>query len=118
MREKIERHIDEHEHGEVPPPGHTPTTGREMEQEVDRGLWGPGALGTRSQLIGGAGGLVVGGIVGGVLGLLAGLVLFAGQTTSLVITIVVGVVAGATALGIAGGFVWNRGKQERGDPDV
>ena len=118
MREKIERHIAEHEHGEVPPPEHSHATGEEMEQELDKGLWGPGALGTRSQLIGGAGGLVLGGIVGGVLGLLVGLLLFAGDVAGVVITIVVGIVAGSTALGIAGGFVWNRGKQERGEPDV
>lgn len=118
MRERIERHQQEHEHGQVEPPEPSEPSGTEMERELDRGVWAPGALGTRSQLIGGAGGVVLGTVLGALIGLILGLAFFWGQTGSVVITLVVGAVAGATALGLAGGFVYNRGRQERGEPDV
>lgn len=118
MRENVERHIQEHEHGSVQPPAPSKASGREMEREVDGGLFAPGALGTKSQLIGGTVGTVAGTLLGALIGLVLGLVFFSGETASVVITVVVGAVAGATALGIGGGFVWNRGAQERGEADV
>lgn len=118
MRENIERHMDEHEHGRVRPPAPSRASGRDMEREVDGGVWGPGAFATKSQVIGGTVGTLVGGVLGLLIGLVLGLAFFGGEMVSVVITAAVGAVAGGTALGTAGGFLWNRGAQERGDPDV
>lgn len=118
MPQNIERHMDEHEHGSVQPPAPGEVSGREMEREVDGGVWGPGAFATKSQVIGGTVGTLVGGVLGLLIGGVLGLAFFGGETVSVVITAVVGAVAGATALGTAGGFLWNRGAQERGEPDI
>lgn len=118
MRENIERHMEEHEHGRVTPPAPSQPSGRELEREADGGVFGPGTVATKSQVIGGTVGTVVGTLLGGLIGLVLGLAFFGGEMTSVLITAVVGAVAGATALGTAGGFLWNRGAQERGEPDV
>lgn len=118
MREDIERHMDEHEHGQVQPPVPSEPEGRELEREVDGGVWGPGAFATKSQVIGGTVGTLVGGALGLLVGFVLGMAFFGDETTSVIIVAVVGAVAGSTALGTAGGFLWNRGRQERGEPDV
>lgn len=118
MRDKIQRHMDSHEHGRVEEPRPSDASGRQMEREVDSGIWGPGVFATKSQVIGGVAGTVIGGVLGGLIGLVLGLAFFYGEPFSVAITVIVGVVAGATALGTAGGFVFNRGRQERGDPDI
>lgn len=118
MREDSDRHMDEHQHGQVQPPAPSEPSGREMEREVDRGVWGPGAFATRSQVVGGTVGTLVGGLLGLLIGFVLGMAFFGGEMLSVGIVAVVGAVAGSTALGTAGGFLWNRGRQERGEPDV
>lgn len=118
MGDKIQRHMDSHEHGRVEDPQPSHASGQEMEREIDSGIWGPGLFATKSQMIGGMAGTVIGGVLGGLIGLVLGLAFFYGDPFTVAITVIVGVVAGATALGTAGGFVFNRGHQERGEPDI
>lgn len=118
MGDRIEQHMDDHEHGRVEPPQPSHASGSDMEREVDGGIWGPGVFATKSQVVGGIAGTVIGGVLGGLIGLVLGLAIFYGEPFSVAITVIVGVVAGSTALGTAGGFLFNRGRQERGEPDI
>lgn len=89
-----------------------------MREEADSAVAGPGVVATKSQTQGGIIGTLIGTVIGVVLGLIVGFVFFGGRTSTVVITIIAFAVAGATAGGTSGGFLRNRGRQERGDPDV
>jgi hypothetical protein len=88
----------------------------EQRAEAESFTIGPGVAGTRSQMRGGVGGIVLGTIVGALLGLIVGVI--AGGTPVTVIAIIVGAVAGATAGGVVGGFLRPRQKLEGGEADT
>lgn len=89
-----------------------------MREEADKAVAGPGVVATKSQTQGGIIGTVVGTVIGAVLGLIIAFVFFGDRTSTIVITIIAFAIAGATAGGTSGGFLRNRGRQQRGDPDV
>ena len=88
---------------------------RALREEADAAVVGPGVVATKSQMQGGVIGTVVGAIAGALLGLLLGPVIWDG---AVILSVIVFAIAGATAGGTLGGFMRNRGRQERGDPDV
>jgi outer membrane lipoprotein SlyB len=88
----------------------------EQREEAEAFTVGPGLAGTKSQMRGGIGGLVIGAVVGAVLGFIVGAI--AGGTSLIIIAAVVGAVAGATAGGVAGGFLRPRQKLEGGEADT
>jgi outer membrane lipoprotein SlyB len=87
-----------------------------QREEAESFTIGPGLAGTKSQMRGGMGGIVLGTIVGAVLGLIIGAVI--GGTSITIITAIVGAIAGATAGGVIGGFVRPRQKLEGGEADT
>lgn len=89
-----------------------------LRQEADAAVVGPGVVATKSQSQGALLGTVIGTVIGVVLGLIIGGLLFRDRTSTFVIAVIVFAIAGATAGGSSGGFLRNRKRQERGDPDV
>jgi outer membrane lipoprotein SlyB len=88
----------------------------EQRAEAESFTVGPGLTGTKSQMRGGLGGILLGAIVGAVLGLIVGAI--AGGTQLTIIAVIVGAVAGATAGGVAGGFLRPRQKLTGGEADT
>jgi hypothetical protein len=88
----------------------------EQHAEAEAFTIGPGVAGTKSQMRGGIGGLVLGTIIGAVLGWIVGAIV--GGTSVTIICIIVGAVAGATAGGVVGGFLRPRQKLEGGEADI
>jgi hypothetical protein len=88
----------------------------EQRAEAESFTIGPGITGTKSQMRGSIGGLMLGIVVGAVLGLIVGALI--GGTGVTVITVIVGAVAGATAGGTIGGFLRPRQKLEGGEADT
>jgi outer membrane lipoprotein SlyB len=88
----------------------------EQRAEAESFTIGPGVTGTKSQMRGGIGGLVLGTLVGAVLGLIVGVIIGGAQVT--IITVIVGAVAGCTAGGVIGGFLRPRQKLEGGEADT
>ena len=95
----------------------TPSKGA-MRQEADKAVAGPGVVATKSQTQGGIIGTLVGTVVGVVIGLIVAALFFRDSTSTFVIALIAFGIAGATAGGTSGGFLRNRQRQERGDPDV
>ena len=91
---------------------------RVMREEADSAVVGPGVVATKSQIQGSAIGALVGAVIGAVIGLLAGLLIWNDSTQAIMIAVIVFAVGGATAGGTSGGFLRNRERMERGDPDV
>lgn len=89
-----------------------------LREEADSAVAGPGVVATKSQTQGGIIGTLVGTVIGVVLGLIVAALFFGDSTSTFVITLIAFGVAGATAGGTSGGFLRNRGRQERGEPDV
>jgi outer membrane lipoprotein SlyB len=88
----------------------------EQRAEAESFTIGPGVAGTKSQMRGGVGGVVLGTIIGALLGLIVGVI---GEGTPLIIiALIVGAVAGATAGGVIGGFLRPRQKLEGGEADI
>jgi outer membrane lipoprotein SlyB len=88
----------------------------EQRKEAESFTIGPGVTGTKSQIRGGIGGLVLGTLIGAVLGAIVGAIIGGAQLT--IITAIVGAVAGATAGGVIGGFLHPRQKLEGGEADT
>jgi outer membrane lipoprotein SlyB len=88
----------------------------EQRAEAESFTIGPGVAGTKSQIRGGLGGILLGGIVGALLGLIVGAI--AGGTEVMVIAVIVGAVAGVTAGGVVGGFLRPRQKLTGGEADT
>jgi outer membrane lipoprotein SlyB len=87
-----------------------------QRQEAESFTIGPGVAGTKSQMRGGVGGIVLGTVLGAVLGVIIGAIV--GGTSLTIITAIVGAVAGATAGGVIGGFLRPRQKLEGGEADT
>ena len=88
----------------------------EQREEAESFTIGPGLAGSKSQMRGGAGGIVLGTIVGALLGLMIGAII--GGASLTIITTIVGAIAGATAGGVIGGFLRPRQKLEGGEADT
>jgi outer membrane lipoprotein SlyB len=88
----------------------------EQRREAEAFTISPGITGTKSQMRGGMGGLVLGAIVGAILGAIIGAII--GGTRMTIITAIVGAVAGATAGLTIGGFLHPRQKLEGGEADT
>jgi hypothetical protein len=72
------------------------------QEEVDEGLWGPGAAGTRSQTRGWITGVVLGGALGAGLGVIAGFIVAAVSQASTTMWVLVLGICGAFAGGTVG----------------
>ena len=90
-------------------------TEREVVEEGDSVLVGPGVVATKSQARGGLTGIFLGGAAGAVIGALLGALIFSG-TTGILITAVCLAFAGGTIGVMVGGFVNTKGNVSPNSP--